>query len=133
MGASNIQSVSLSEGGLTITGEITDMKDQTVKLLHVWLAQPGCGEQKGAGLAIDCLADGDPFVGERFTVTAAPAGPQNKGVFGEFFDGPATVSAIAVLSTNEGVTQVLQWSRIVILPEYPVPLSASAASQAEPK
>ena len=96
-------------------------------------AQPGCGEQKGAGLAIDCLADGDPFVGERFTVTAAPAGPQNKGVFGEFFDGPATVSAIAVLSTNEGVTQVLQWSRIVILPEYPVPLSASAASQAEPK
>ena len=54
-GASNIKSVSLSRAGLTIVGEIKNLQDYDLTLLHVWLAQPGVPGQPGAGLAIDFL------------------------------------------------------------------------------
>ena len=48
-------------------------------------------------------------------------------------EGPAIVSVIAVLSKNGEVAQVLQWSRIAMLPEGPDPLvdTASEAGQGE--
>jgi hypothetical protein len=131
MPVSNIQSVDLNGGGLTIIGTIEDLDAYEVKLLHVWLAQPGPTGENGAGLAIDCLNGTPPAVlkGEKFTLTAAPAGTGNLGVFGTFVQGPATVSAIAVLVPNPNqptpkrlVPEVLEWSRILTLPEDPNPV-----------
>lgn len=132
-GASNIHTVTLepAAGGnvtnVTIIGEVAQKKGCKVTLLHVWLAQPGAPGQAGAGLAIDFLAGRtDEFAGGPFTITGAapPPGAPSTGVVGRFVEGPATVSAIAVLSdTKSGeVAEVLQWSDIVSLPKVPVAL-----------
>ncbi len=130
MPASNIQSVRLSGGGVTIVGTLTNTKGYDVALFHVWLAQPGGPGQSGAGLAIDYLAGKPtPFTGGPFTLTAGLGDP---GVFGPFFQGPATASAIAVLSKDGVVTEVIEWSRIVMLPKdpkQPVPLAASTKAR----
>ncbi len=119
MPASNINSINLDGGWLKIVGEITDLPDYELKLLHVWLAQPGTS---GAGLAIDCV-NGMPAAvvdKEEFRLTVAPAGSGNLGVFGTFVEGPATASAIAFLVPKPPnpkglVTEVLEWSRIITL------------------
>jgi hypothetical protein len=132
MPVSNIETVSLSGGEVTIEGTLTNTKGYDVTLFHVWLAQPGAPGQNGAGLAIDYLAGkSPPFTGGPFTLTA---GPEGTGVVGAFFEGPATASAIAVLSKDRVVTEVIQWSRIVMLPKdpkIPVPLDTSPAGQGE--
>lgn len=123
MPASNIKSVSLSGDKVTIVGEVTDIKDHDVELLHVWLAQPGPIGQNGAGLAIDCLAGTPPpYAAGKFTLTAGSGVPGVPGVVGAFVPGPATVSAIAVLSPKSGssqdvVTEVMQWSHTVTVPK----------------
>jgi len=124
---SNINSVAFNGGELKIIGEITDAPDydKDSSLLHIWLAQPACPETAGAGLAIDCFGlsptatKGTPgFVrdGDKFRLTV-PMGVPVSGVVGTFFEGPATVSVIAVLKKGDAVLQVLQWSRIARLPE----------------
>lgn len=125
MPASNIETVIVDGGALTIIGTIDELTDYETELLHVWLAQPGNPGQAGAGLAIDCLSGRSTvFKGERFTLTV-PAG--SPGVVGTFVPGPATASAIAVLvpkgSNPKGLSQeVLEWSRIVML-SGPAPVS----------
>ena len=128
MPMSNIQSVDLNEGELKIIGEIADLEtyDRAKSVLHVWLAQPGYAENAGAGLAIDCFAlsstataNTPTFVcaGDKFRLTVPTDASIASGVVGPFFQGPATVSVIAVLYKNGALTQVLQWSRIAMLPE----------------
>jgi len=128
MPMSNIQSVNLNEGAIKIIGEIADLEtyDRKSSVLHVWLAQPGYAENDGAGLAIDCFAleptatgDTPTFVsaGDQFRLTVPTGASIASGVVGPFFQGPATVSVIAVLYKNGAMTQVLQWSRIAMLPE----------------
>jgi hypothetical protein len=119
MPASNINSINLDGGGLEIIGEITDLPDYELMLLHVWLAQPGT---PGAGLAIDCVNGAPAAVldKDKFRLTVAPAGSGNLGVFGTFVEGPATASAIAFLVPKQPnprglVTEVLEWSRIITL------------------
>jgi hypothetical protein len=132
MGASNIRSVGLAGSQVIIDGEISGTPGDLVELLHVWLAQPELSGRPGAGLAIDCLGGTPaPIPGGgtySFTLEAKTGEP---GVVGEFVDGPATVSAIAVVvdPTTHAVTQVLQWSRLAMLPE-PVVVTASAENQA---
>lgn len=117
---SNIKSVSLAGSKVTIVGEVTGIKDHDVELLHVWLAQPGPTGKDGAGLAIDCLAGTPPpYAAGKFTLTAGSGDP---GVVGAFVPGPATVSAIAVLfpksgSSQDVVTEVMQWSHTVTVPK----------------
>jgi len=134
---SNINSVELApQGGqVTITGTVDVPEDYTIGLLHVWLAQPGAPGRDGVGVAIDCLATGGPaeFAPDRktFRLTVSQSEPPNGVVGGPFFQGPATVSAIAVLSPNTDgkpgvVTQVLEWGRIAILPEDPDLVVAAA-------
>ncbi len=124
---SNINSVELAseDSHVTIVGTLEVPEDYTVELLHVWLAQPGCSGENGAGLAIDCK--NNPSVQSKrdgtFTLTAPLAGPGVTGVVGDFFEGPATASAIAVLSKNGVVAEVLQWSRLVMLSKASVPLN----------
>jgi hypothetical protein len=121
---SNINSVKLASGTgeVTITGSVDVPVDYTITLLHVWLAQPGAPEQNGVGVAIDCLDKTGPGKlgpgGKTFELTVAPGNPATGVLGGPFFFGPATVSAIAVLSPKPGkpgATGVLQWSRIVEL------------------
>jgi hypothetical protein len=122
--ASNIRSVGLEEiggrvtGKVTIVGKVSPEPGLKVTLLHVWLAQPGCTGQVGAGLAIDYLVGHPSFAGGEFTINPDDPAP-GTGVIGRFFQGPATVSAIAVLSDiqTDVVKEVLQWSRLVMLPE----------------
>lgn len=121
MPASNIQSVVLNGGGsVTIEGQFTDIADYTVTLLHVWFAGTGQG-QVGAGLAVDCLATGGPgkFNGKTFTLTDFGANNPGGANSAKFTAGPATVSAIAVLTPKEGnantPAQVIQWSRTLTL------------------
>jgi hypothetical protein len=113
--ASNISAVSASGGVLTIEGTI-EKNGHNVGLLHVWLAQPGAGGKMGAGLAFDGTKD--PTVqspGNEFTLTVNPATSQG-AIVGKFFRGPATASAIAVLTDGTGaVTEVLQWSLLLDL------------------
>jgi len=133
MRASNIQSVSLAGGQVTIVGQVTLGPDDEVKLLHVWLAQPGYDGQAGAGLAIDYLATrppgSEPFPegNGKFEVTT-PVQGQGAGVVGDFCDGPATVSAIAVVYNNGVIAEVLEWSRLAVLPE--AQLDATAQGEA---
>jgi len=126
MPASNIRSVDLAGSRVIIEGELTGMASHQPlpALLHVWLAQPGCNGKDGAGLAIDCI--NNPAVAFKpdgtFTLTADLAGAGNPGVVGAFVPGPATVSAIAVLSPKVGspagvVTEVMQWSHTVTVPK----------------
>jgi hypothetical protein len=124
--ASNVEVESINGGVLSIVGTV-DKKDKKVALLHVWLAQPGGSGQAGAGLAIDCLADGDPFHKDEFRVQANPG----TGFVGKFYEGPATASAIAVLTNGTAVTEVLEWSRILTLPADPgsVDVPASETGQ----
>lgn len=128
MPMSNIQSVDFNGGALKIIGEIADLEtyDRAKSVLHVWLAQPGYAENAGAGLAIDCFAlepnatgETPTFVsaGDKFRLTVPTNTSLGSGVVGEFFQGPATVSVIAVLYKNGAAVQVLQWSRIAMLPE----------------
>lgn len=125
---SNINSVELNVNELKIIGEITDLQtyDPKASVLHIWLAQPAFPENNGAGLAIDCFgllptaAGNTPtFVsdGDNFRLTVPTGAPKAPGVAGTFFQGPATVSVIAVLCKNGAVAHVLQWSRIAMLPE----------------
>ncbi len=142
MPASNINSVTLgsADGKLTIVGTIADLKDYSVELLHVWLAQPGGPNQNGVGLAIDCIngtkATFDPNK-DTFEVIVDPG---NTGVVGgPFFSGPAIASAIAVLAPKKSgsekgvVTEVLQWSLILELAkdQKHVDLVASTEGQGE--
>ncbi|MGO9908990.1 MAG: hypothetical protein ACLP4R_25240 [Solirubrobacteraceae bacterium] len=119
MPASNIPSVVLEkDGSVTIEGEFTGIAKYEVGLLHVWLAGTRDDGQHGVGLAIDCLKKGQKgvrFKRPKFTLTH---------VFGangaKFGPGPATVSAIAVLtpkpaSTKKLVAEVIQWSRTLSL------------------
>jgi len=124
MGASNINSVSLCPDGVTIVGEITNRLDYDVKLLHVWLAQPGVSGEAGVGLAIDFLeGTSTKYDGDKFIRTVPAAGDGHNGVAGTFFEGgPAIVSVIAVLYKNGKVDQVQQWSRIAMLSEEPDPV-----------
>jgi hypothetical protein len=130
MPMSNIQSVHLNGGALKIIGEITGLQtyDSKSSVLHVWLAQPACPGNAGAGLAINCFAldptqTGDTptptFVsdGDKFRLTVPERVSTGSGVVGKFFQGPATVSVIALLYENGAAAQVLQWSRIAMLPE----------------
>jgi hypothetical protein len=143
-GISNINSVILDDqGGLTIIGEIADLQDYDLgeSLIHVWLAQPGVPGQPGgpdqpevpaklgAGLAIDCIAAASAapgavctvFTKNSFTLTVPSSASRASGVVGTFFKGPAIVSVLAVLVEQGAqagtVAQVLQWSRIAMLPE----------------
>jgi hypothetical protein len=133
---SNINSVELSPDRrqVTITGKVEVPEDYTVGLLHVWLAQPGAPDRPGVGVAIDCFAEGGPAEfapdGETFRLTVPQGEPPNGVVGGPFFEGPATVSVIAVLSPSKSglVTQVLEWGRIAILPEDPDTEAAAAFS-----
>jgi hypothetical protein len=128
MPMSNVQSVDLNGGALKIIGEITDLQtyDRGESVLHVWLAQPAFPPKDGAGLAVDCFAllptataNTPTFVsaGDKFRLTVPTGASIASGVVGTFFQGPATVSVIAVLYKNGAVAQVLQWSRIAMLPE----------------
>lgn len=119
MPASNIPSVTLNkDGSVTIKVEVTDVADHDVALLHVWLAATGDPPVDGAGLAIDCLNPGSTSVDfddktDTFTIKNAQAADGAK--FGE---GPATVSAIVVLSPKPGagaVAEVIQWGRTLKL------------------
>lgn len=115
MPASNIPSVFLNEGGsVNIEVQLTDTAADEVALLHVWLAGTGVPKENGAGLAIDAKQEGqshDATDATTFTLTEV-RGADN-APFGE---GPATVSAIAVLSrTKAGVPEVIQWSRTLSL------------------
>jgi hypothetical protein len=113
--ASNIRAVSDSGNVLTIEGTI-EKNGHKVALLHVWLAQPGVGDEKGAGLAFDGTKD--PTVqsrNEAFKLTVDPAKSEG-AIIGEFFPGPATASVIAVLTDDtDAVTEVLQWSLLIDL------------------
>ena len=126
---SNIRSVSLDGAELTIIGTV-DKNGHDIGLLHVWLAQPGACGNAGAGLAIDC--NDNPSVtwkpNNEFTLIVRKG---DSGVVGDFFHGPATASAIAVLTENGVVTEVLQWSLILTLSGAPVPLDAPAAGQGQ--
>jgi hypothetical protein len=124
MPASNIDSVSVSQEGVKITGKVEGVGAGTyhVELLHVWLAQPGIVDSTppdGAGLAMDCAPSSNTklFNGDTFEVKADPAGVNNTGVFGTFVAGPATASAIAVLRRKAEGTgaekEVLQWTQII--------------------
>ncbi|MGO9886633.1 MAG: hypothetical protein ACLP0L_01770 [Solirubrobacteraceae bacterium] len=140
---SNINSVDLNVNELKIIGEITDPPDydEDSSLLHIWLAQPACPEEAGAGLAIACFGlsptatkETPGFVrkGDKFRLTV-PTGVPVSGVVGTFFEGPATVSVIAVLKKGDAVLKVLQWSRIAILPEGTDPEVDSALDEAADK
>jgi hypothetical protein len=90
------------------------MANRTVKLLHIWLAQPEADGIDGVGLATDAL----PAVtmkGTEYSFTLTTGGANN----GKFRRGPAVVSAIAVISpdsTGEGrPSEVIQWSRSLTL------------------
>ena len=131
--ASNISAVRALGRVLTIEGTI-DKRGQKVGLLHVWLAQPGVGSEKGAGLAFDGTKDRTvQSVNDEFKLEVNPATSEG-AIVGEFFPGPATASAIAVLTDGTGaVTEVLQWSLLLdfTLTESesgaPVPLQTPAA------
>ncbi len=139
MPASNIHAVTLEpdvDGKVTIIGEVTKKPGCHVTLLHVWLAQPGGPGQAAAGLAIDFLAGKTtPFAGGTFTISAAAPPPRapGTGVVGKFVEGPATVSAIAVLSDAKSgvVSEVLQWSLIMMLSKESVAVGTSAPGQGE--
>lgn len=111
--ASNISAAGALDREVTIEGTIAK-NGQKVGLLHVWLAQPGVGDEKGAGLAFDGTKD--PTVKsacDEFKLTVDPEQSQG-AIVGEFFPGPATASAIAVLTDDTGaVTEVLQWSLLL--------------------
>lgn len=132
--ASNISAATASGDVLTIEGTI-DKKGQKVGLLHVWLAQPGVGEDDGAGLAFDGTKDSTvQSPDDEFELTVDPAASQG-AIVGKFFAGPATASAIAVLTDDSGaVTEVLQWSLLLDLTLVqsesgaPVPLKTPAAN-----
>lgn len=119
MPASNIPSVTLNkDGSVTIKVEVTEAADHNVVLLHVWLAATGDPPVNGAGLAIDALNPGSTSVDfdsktDTFTIKNAKAADGAK--VGE---GPATVSAIVVLSPKPGaeaVAEVIQWGRTLKL------------------
>lgn len=126
---SNIRSISLVGAELTILGTV-DKNGYDIELLHVWLAQPGACGNAGAGLAIDCIDNPsvawDPDNNNEFKLIVRKGDP---GVVGDFFHGPATASAIAVLTENGVVTEVLQWSLILTLSGAPVPIGTPAANQ----
>jgi len=132
--ASNISAVSALNEVVTIKGRI-DKKGQKVGLLHVWLAQPGVGNEKGAGLAFDGTKNPTVQSGkDEFKLEVDPETSED-AIVGEFFPGPATASTIAVLTDGAGaVTEVLQWSLLLdfTLTESesgaPVPLKTSAAN-----
>jgi hypothetical protein len=108
--ASNITSVKLGRGKITITGQVVNPGKCEVEVLHLWLAQPAAG-RGGAGLAFDCVgAMRRPFKGGPFKAPVPTK--KNPGVFGAFAAGPATASAIAVLDTKAGPV-VQQWSQII--------------------
>ena len=118
MPASNIKTVKLlSNGQVTIIGEFKDIDKYDVKLLHVWLAQPGGPGENGVGLAIDCLAENGSceLKGNTFTLTDTGANDA------PFIAGPATVSAIAVLTPKDSSgrlpAEAIQWSRTLTLSE----------------
>jgi hypothetical protein len=119
MPASNIPSVFLNKNGsVTIKVEVRQIADHDVVLLHVWLAATGDPPVNGAGLAIDCLNPGSTsvdFDGKTDTFTIKNAKAADGARFGE---GPATVSAIVVLSPKPGagaVAEVIQWGRTLKL------------------
>lgn len=143
---SNIQSVDLNkDGSVTIRGTITGVDDSAqVTLLHIWLAQPGDGNEGGVGLAIDALDDKDPHGADgkvalkpadesscaRFDVTSLGVGVRDDARAGasagdrknkaKFRPGPAVVSVIAVVSEIDSsgpAAEVLQWGRMLTLPE----------------
>jgi hypothetical protein len=112
---SNIQSVDLNaDGTVTISGAFTGMTGYTVKLLHIWLAQPEVNGSDGVGLATDALPKIDKTKAN-FPFKLTTKGANN----GKFRRGPAVVSAIAVIapvSPSKGrVSDVLQWSRSLTL------------------
>lgn len=111
MPASNIKSVTLeTDGSVTIVGSFTKMGQSTVTLLHIWLSQSTDDKNEGVGLAISAL---DSVKNNRWTKNAAPDN-------GRFRAGPATVSAISVISADAaaGTPQnVLQWTRTLTLVE----------------
>jgi hypothetical protein len=123
MPASNITSVVLNgDGSVTIEGQVTQINDHTVTLLHVWLAATGDPDENGAGLAIDCLNEGQKgvkFDGENFTITNAKGAAAKGAPPARFSAGQATASAIAVSSpkdTSAGPPAVvIQWSRTLKL------------------
>ncbi|MGN6167572.1 MAG: hypothetical protein ACTHQQ_05295 [Solirubrobacteraceae bacterium] len=118
MPASNIHSVDLAaDGKVTISGTFTDMDKRKVTLLHVWLAQPGGNGLDGVGLAIDAL---DPNTKPGFNPTKHSFEINALGANNAMFrEGPAIVSAIAVISpvdASAGLpTEVLQWDRSLTL------------------
>jgi hypothetical protein len=142
MPASRIDSVDLNnDGSVTIHGTFPDMANRKVTLLHIWVAQQGAGGEDGVGLAIDALdkqnthdAHGNDALRETdksgcasFEVKAFAAGDTAGDTAGDgadhpkFRPGPATVSAIAVVSpmkSSAGTAEVLEWSRMLTLPEY---------------
>jgi len=150
MPASRIDSVDLNEdGSVTIKGTFVDMKGRKVTLLHIWLAQQGGRGQAGVGLAVDCLdtkntkdalgakamKDTDsegcaPFEVKDFGAYEKPGYTAGESAAAEALDppdsarfrpGPATVSAIAVISpvnSSGGDAIVLQWGRMLTLPGY---------------
>jgi hypothetical protein len=138
MSASNIHSVDLNNtGSVTIHGTFTDMADRKVTLLHIWLAQPGTGEEAGVGLATDVLSsktvgphtttstpafDPDGRPGPSFELESFGAGDSNGDGDddAQFRPGPAVVSAIAVVSPVDSKgppAEVLEWSRMLTLPQ----------------
>jgi hypothetical protein len=142
MPASRIDSVDLNkDGSVTIHGTFPDMTNRKVTLLHIWVAQQGAGVEGGVGLAIDALdkqnthdargnnalKETDKFGCASFEVMAFAAGDTAGDTAGDgadqpkFRPGPATVSAIAVVSpmnSSAGAAEVLEWSRMLTLPEY---------------
>jgi hypothetical protein len=119
MPASNIPSVVLeTDGSATIKVKVTGAADHNVVLLHVWLAATGDPPVNGAGLAIDALDPGSTsvdFDSKTNTYTIKNAKAADGAPFGE---GPATVSAIVVLSPKPGVrkpAEVIQWGRTLKL------------------
>jgi hypothetical protein len=119
MPASNIPSVTLEmDGSVTIEVEVTDAADHNVVLLHVWLTATGDPPVNGAGLAIDCLTPGPTTVDlDRTTNTYTIKNATAAGGV-RFGEGPATVSAIVVLSAQPGVpkpVEVIQWGRTLKL------------------
>src|ERR1700741_2411935 len=124
MPASNINSVTLgsADGKLTIVGTIADLKDYSVELLHVWLAQPGGPNQNGVGLAIDCINGTKATFDPNKNTFELIVDRSNTGIVGgPFSSGPAMASAIAALVPKQSasqkglVTEVLQWSLILEL------------------
>jgi hypothetical protein len=113
---SNIHSVELqADGQVKIIGAFTNVTDCAVTLLHIWLAQPEADGMDGVGLACDALYSVDTNRPDcRFELP-----PQFGANNAKFRNGPAIVSAIAVISpkttAKERVTDVIQWDRSLTL------------------